>query len=214
MKAFIFFFLLFTFLTHSQQNPIFKNEVISINKKYDSIWNPSLETIVFTGSSSVRMWKNLQDVFPNHQIINSGFGGSEAIDLLGYTHELILKFKPKKVFIYEGDNDLFAKKRPKDIISSLAAIITQIKNQNETTKIILISPKPSIVRWNLKSKYKRFNRKLQRFCKKNNDLEFANVWNIMLDKKKLKTELFIDDGLHMNDHGYQLWYSVIKNYMN
>tara|TARA_R110002050_G_scaffold100580_1_gene208091 strand:- start:20638 stop:21243 length:606 start_codon:yes stop_codon:yes gene_type:complete len=201
-------------LTHSQQNPIFKNEVISINKKYDSIWNPSLETIVFTGSSSVRMWKNLQDVFPNHQIINSGFGGSEAIDLLGYTHELILKFKPKKVFIYEGDNDLFAKKRPKDIISSLAAIITQIKNQNETTKIILISPKPSIVRWNLKSKYKRFNRKLQRFCKKNNDLEFANVWNIMLDKKKLKTELFIDDGLHMNDHGYQLWYSVIKNYMN
>tara|TARA_R110000868_G_scaffold281257_1_gene541635 strand:+ start:208 stop:813 length:606 start_codon:yes stop_codon:yes gene_type:complete len=201
-------------LTHSQQNPIFKNEVISINKKYDSIWNPSLETIVFTGSSSVRMWKNLQDVFPNHQIINSGFGGSEAIDLLGYTHELILKFKPKKVFIYEGDNDLFAKKRPKDIISSLAAIITQIKNQNETTKIILISPKPSIVRWNLKSKYKRFNRKLQRFCKKNNDLEFANVWNIMLDKKKLKTELFIDDGLHMNDQGYQLWYSVIKNYMN
>lgn len=205
---------MFTFLTHSQQNPIFKNEVISINKKYDSIWNPSLETIVFTGSSSVRMWKNLQDVFPNHQIINSGFGGSEAIDLLGYTHELILKFKPKKVFIYEGDNDLFAKKRPKDIISSLAAIITQIKNQNETTKIILISPKPSIVRWNLKSKYKRFNRKLQRFCKKNNDLEFANVWNIMLDKKKLKTELFIDDGLHMNDQGYQLWYSVIKNYMN
>ena len=214
MRFFLFTFLLFHLFGQSQNNPAFKNEVNSITQKYDSIWDSTRETIVFTGSSSVRMWKNIQELFPEYQIINSGFGGSQAIDLLGYTNELILNYKPRKVFIYEGDNDISANKKSKEIIQSFSTIISKIKSENNTTKIVLISPKPSIVRWHLKNKYKRLNRRLRRFCNKDENLEFANVWNIMLDKNKLKTELFIDDGLHMNAEGYNLWYSVIKNYLN
>lgn len=214
MRVLFIMSLFFTVLGQSQQNSTFGSEVALINKKYDSIWNPSRETIVFTGSSSVRLWKNLQAIFPNHQIINSGFGGSQAIDLLTYNQELILKYQPTKVFIYEGDNDIYARKKSKEIFNSLSEIITQIKHQNKATEIILISPKPSIARWDLKKDYKKFNRKLKRYCKRNTQLKFANVWDIMLHKNKLKTELFIDDGLHMNDKGYQLWYTVINNYMD
>ena len=205
MRFFLFTFLLFHLLGQSQNNPAFKNEVNSITQKYDSIWDSARETIVFTGSSSVRMWKNIQEMFPEHQIINSGFGGSQTIDLLGYTNELILNYKPKKVFIYEGDNDISANKKSKEILQSFSTIISKIKSQNSTT---------SIVRWHLKNKYKKLNRKLRRFCNKDENLEFANVWNIMLNKNKLKTELFIDDGLHMNAEGYNLWYSIIKNYLD
>ncbi len=213
MKTFLFFYFFFI-LVHSQQNPNFKSEVISIHEKYDSIWNPARETTVFTGSSSIRLWKNLQDAFPKYQIINSGFGGSKAIDLLAYNEELILKYKPKKVFIYEGENDIASGKKSKEIINSLSEIIRQIKNLNTETKIIFISLKPSIERWHLRNKFKKFNRKLYRICTKDNALEFVNIWDTMLDKNKLKTELFIKDGLHMNDQGYQLWYNAIKNYLD
>lgn len=213
MKVIYFVIFLAAFFCQSQTSTRFKNEVGLINQKYDSLWNASQETIVFTGSSSVRMWKNIQELFPEYQIINSGFGGSQTIDLLNYTDDLILKYNPKKIFIYEGDNDISDKKRLKDILNSFSIIISKIKKQNEAVQIILISPKPSIARWHLKRKYIKLNKKLKKMCEDDDQLEFANVWDIMLEKRKVKKGLFIDDGLHMNDAGYKLWYSVIKNYV-
>tara|TARA_R110002051_G_scaffold100879_4_gene171414 strand:- start:63734 stop:64384 length:651 start_codon:yes stop_codon:yes gene_type:complete len=198
----------------SQQNPYFKNEVSTITKKYETLWNSDRDAIVFTGSSSIKMWNNIHELFPEKQIINTGFGGSQAIDLLGYTDELILNYQPKKVFIYEGDNDISAKKKPKEIIKTLEQIITKIKNKNNATTIIIISAKPSIARYHLKNKYIRLNKKMNRLCKKDPVLEFANVWDIMFEKRKLKAELFLTDGLHMNANGYELWHSVLKNHIN
>ena len=74
-------FLLST-ASFAQTENVFTNEVKDITVKYDSIWDSSKETIVFTGSSSVRLWRKLEQEFPNHQIVNSGFGGSQASDLL------------------------------------------------------------------------------------------------------------------------------------
>nr|WP_205692184.1 GDSL-type esterase/lipase family protein [Cellulophaga sp. E16_2] len=198
----------------AQPNEFFKDEVAAITEKYDSIWDSSKETIIFTGSSSVRMWKSLERNFPEHQILNTGFGGSQTIDLLGYTEELILMYQPKKVFIYEGDNDISSKKKHKEILRNFSKIIKQIKKNDSTTKVVIISPKPSISRWKLKGKYRKLNRKLRRFCDENENLEFANVWDIMLHRKKIKSDLFISDGLHMNEKGYQLWHSIIKKYID
>lgn len=208
----------FTFLlaitSFGQEENMFTQEVNSITAKYDSIWDASKETIVFTGSSSVRLWRKLQEEFPDHQIINSGFGGSQASDLLYFVDELILSYNPKKVFIYEGDNDLWAKKRPSDVLDTTADIIRRIKAKNTATQVILISAKPSISRWKIRRKYKRLNRKMERFTQNDPNLFFVDVWKPMLNKRKLKTDIFIEDGLHMNQKGYDIWYETMKDLVN
>ncbi len=214
MRFFITLIILITLNGHSQDPDRFKDEVEGIQKKYDTLWDPSKETIVFTGSSSIRIWKNLEDMFPNHQIINSGFGGSQTSDLLVFSQELILDFNPKKVFIYEGDNDISANKRPRDIIATTKGIIKKTKAKNNNAQIVLIATKPSIARWHLKRLYKRLNRKFKRLCKKDSSLQFADVWKPMLQGKKVKQDIFIKDGLHMNAKGYDIWYSVIKPFMD
>lgn len=191
----------------------FQKEVLAIQKKYDTLWDNSKETIVFTGSSSIRTWKNLQELFPDYQIVNSGFGGSQTMDLLSYTNELILQYNPKKVFIYEGDNDLNDRKKPREIISVTKEIITKIKSTIPDIRIVIISAKPSLARWHLKGKYKRLNRKFKNLCKEEENLDYAHIWDIMLNGKKLKRDIFIEDGLHMNSKGYQLWYQIISNYV-
>lgn len=214
MKFLFFVLFISSLCINAQGNPYFKKEVSDITERYKTTWNANRETIIFTGSSSIRIWGNLQELFPNEQIINTGFGGSQTLDLLGYTNELILNYLPKKVFIYEGDNDISSNKKPKEIIKTYNEIISQVKSQNNTTKVVIISAKPSISRYHLKGKYKRLNKKLNRLCKKDPQLEFANVWDIMFDKRKLKSDLFLSDGLHMNAKGYELWHEVIKNHMN
>lgn len=206
------FFLSSIFSIYSQNR--FQEEVNFIQEKNKFLWNKNEETIVFTGSSSIRLWKNLDTIFPKNQIINTGFGASLSGDLLHYVQELILNYKPVKVFIYEGENDIAYDKTPKKIIQNINNIIKKIRNQNSQTYIVLISAKPSIKRWHLRKKYKRFNRKLKRVTKKDRLLHFVNVWKPMLNGNKINTKIFNKDGLHMNKEGYNIWYSVIKKHLN
>ncbi len=206
---------LFLFLIGNAQDPFrFQGEVDAISKKYGTLWDSSKETIVFTGSSSIRMWDDLQQRFPGQQIVNSAFGGSQASDLLAYSNELILHFNPKKVFLYEGDNDLANKKRVKLILADLQKIIDTIKHGNRSTHIVLIAAKPSPARWHLRHKYKRLNRGMEKLTQDNTTVEFANIWDVMLVGRKPMPDIFIADGLHMNTKGYDLWYAVLKNYIN
>lgn len=214
MKVFFLTFLFAIGIVNAQDPSRFKNEIDVIQRKYDTLWDASKKTTVFTGSSSIRVWKDLEKRFPNHQIVNSGFGGSQASDLLTYSNELILRFNPTKVFIYEGDNDVSASKTSKEIISTTEKIIKRIRGSNPEIKIVLISAKPSIARWNLKRKYKRLNRKFNRLSKKDALLGFADVWKPMLNKRKVKQDIFIKDGLHMNAKGYEIWYDVLKHFMD
>ncbi|WP_019668515.1 GDSL-type esterase/lipase family protein [Eudoraea adriatica] len=214
MKLFpVIFFALISISVLAQDASRFEEEIQEIQGKYDTLWDNTRETIVFTGSSSIRLWKDLQGIYPQYQIVNTGFGGSESSDLLTYTDELILQFNPKKVFIYEGDNDINANKKPKDIITVFKEIILKIKNSNPDTWIVIISAKPSLARWHLKGKYKRLNRKFCRLGKKEQKIDYANIWNIMLDGKKLRQDIFIEDGLHLNSKGYELWNQIISNYI-
>lgn len=213
MRYFFLSLLFIGFQTMAQDASRFDEEVEAIQRKYDTLWDSSNETIVFTGSSSVRIWKDLESRFPEHQIVNSGFGGSQASDLLHHIDQLVLRFKPKKVFIYEGDNDISVEKKPKAIIHDMKEIIALIGKENTNTKVVLIAAKPSIARWELKKHYKKLNRKFKKLSKKNPLLEFADVWKPMLDKKNVKQDIFIEDGLHMNAKGYHIWYDVIKDFM-
>lgn len=212
-KYFLLQLLILGYFSQAQDSSRFDNDVLQIQKKYESIRSNAKETIVFTGSSSIRMWKDIQQRFPEYQIVNSGFGGSQASDLLSYTSELILDYNPTKVFLYEGDNDIFAGKSSKEIIKDIAAIISKIKNKNSATEIIIIAAKPSISRWNLKGKYKRLNRKFKKLCKHDAHLYFADVWKPMLKNKKVIADIFIADGLHMNAQGYNIWYKTISPFL-
>ena len=218
MKKKLFFLFLATLTLckaqdGAQANPFFKKEVTTIQEKYNVLDGAS-PTIVFTGSSSIRLWKDLEERFPDHNILNTGFGGSQTSDLLGYVNELVLQYKPTKVFIYEGDNDISTKKRKREILGDMNKIITAIKAKLPNTEIILISPKPSISRWHWRGRYKRLNRKLAALAQETDNLSFVDVWYPMLNGRKLRKELFIEDGLHMNNLGYDIWYQAIKGYMD
>ncbi|GMN07230.1 hypothetical protein MTsPCn5_26190 [Croceitalea sp. MTPC5] len=210
-KPFIFFYLLLCTQLIAQQG--FQKEVDAIVKRNDSIWDSTKETIVFTGSSSIRFWTDIQERFPDYQILNSGFGGSQTSDLLYFLDKLVLRYNPKKIFIYEGDNDVHARKRRKKIIADMNEVVQQIKGRFPETQIVLISAKPSLSRWRLRGKYRRLNKSFATIALQSERIDYVNVWDIMLKGRKVRKDIFIEDGLHMNSLGYDLWYERIKPFL-
>jgi lysophospholipase L1-like esterase len=212
---FIVYAVLFIGLSsYGQRHLRYEREVDQIIKRYDTLWDSSKETIVFTGSSSIRLWRDLEQRFPEHQIVNTAFGGSHSSDLLMYADRLIVPYHPKIVFIYEGDNDLADRKKISVIVSNMQNIIAKIKENNPEARVVIISAKPSLTRWSKRRKYNQLNEAFRILCEGDSSLQFANVWDVMLVNGKVNPALFLVDGLHMNTLGYDLWYDVLKNYIN
>lgn len=219
MKMFKTYFYLIIFLitgtlfTNAQDPNRFKDQVNElVNKEYN--FGTDKKLVVFAGSSSIRMWKDVDAYFPEYNVINNGFGGSHFSDLLFYYDELILKRKPDILFIYEGDNDIASDKKPSKVMKQAKELTRKIRNDLPGTKILFISPKPSLAREKLKEKYLTFNNKLERFCNWKKQVEFVNVWTPMCDKSgNVLPDLFIEDGLHMNKKGYEIWGRLISEFL-
>ncbi|MBR9775147.1 MAG: G-D-S-L family lipolytic protein [Cytophagales bacterium] len=216
MKNYNFAFLavlLFISTTVFAQDPTrFKGQVEKIHQ--DNPIQENLNSIVFTGSSTIRMWKSLQEDFPQHNVINAGFGGSQASDLLYYIDELILDYKPTKVFIYEGDNDISSGKSTDEILMTFNLITSKIHEALPETEIVIISPKPSVARWKLADQYLELNKNLKKFTKSEKYMKYADLWKPMLNKdKEPMDDIFIKDNLHMNEKGYAIWAKTIKKYL-
>ncbi len=188
----------------------FEKEVRQISARLDSVgWEQG--STVFTGSSTIRMWKDLQTTFPDTPILNTGFGGSKASDLEMQLFPLVIRLEPSRVFIYEGDNDLWSDVPVADIMTSLHNIVTRLRLINPNMEIFLIGAKPSPSRWEKKENYSIFNQKLKEYCQSNEGVTFVDTWKPLTDPAgNPRPELFLEDQLHLNQDGYQIWAEIFK----
>jgi len=205
--------LVSSFQLFSQDPHRFKEQTDSLCKLVIDP-EPGKPITLFTGSSSIRMWEDVQDYFPDYYTINTGFGGSHMSDLLFFLDELVLQYRPDKIFIYEGDNDVAHGKRPGVILKDYKQVTDKIHSELPGVPIYLITPKPSLARWHLADQYQKVNKRISKLASRDDELFFIDVWPVMLgpDAKPIE-ELFIEDGIHMNAKGYILWAEEINKFL-
>jgi lysophospholipase L1-like esterase len=91
------------------------------------------------------------------------------------------------------------------------AFANLIHQQLPKTKLVFISIKPSLDRWDQFDKQKKANELIEAFCKKNDYLTYFDVVKPMLgDDGKPRKELFVADGLHPSEKCYELWAGLLK----
>lgn len=190
-------------------------ESITYFEKMDQEAMPEPGCVLFVGSSSIAMWRDMADYFPEQRILNRGFGGSEFSDLIYYADRVIYPYKPSKIFIYEGDNDLAAGDSPKSILKEAKKLRKMIsKNLGRDIPVIFIAPKPSVARWNLKTEYETLNALLEKYASKKANTAFADVWTPALDENgEVYEHIFLADNLHMNAEGYAIWKKVLQPFL-
>ncbi|MBD0375656.1 MAG: G-D-S-L family lipolytic protein [Flavisolibacter sp.] len=198
----------------AQQLPFW--DEITAFKEQDSISFPPRNVILFTGSSSFRMWKDVQDYFPGHTIINRAFGGSTLPDVIRYASDIILPYHPRQVVIYCGDNDLASSDTvtAQTVVQRFQQLFSIIRQGLPKASIAYVSIKPSPSRINLMPKMEEANEGIKRFLKKKKRTAFIDVYHPMLTPAGEPMEdLFLEDKLHMNAKGYAIWQKAILPYL-
>ena len=177
----------------------------------DSANPPPPNASLFIGSSSIRLWPDLERVLPCRTVLNRGFGGSQMSDVLFYFDRLVARYRPSLIVIYEGDNDLAAGRSVRQVLRDYSDFVARVERQLPDTAIAFIAVKPSPSRAHLQSKNRRLNELLRELAEARH-LRFIDVFTPMLDAAgEARPELFEADMLHLNSTGYDLWESLVRD---
>ncbi len=176
---------------------------------------PPPNGVLFLGSSSIRLWTRLKEDFPELQVINRGFGGSQISDSVFYFDRIVLPYKPKMIVFYAGGNDLNAKKTPEQVFADFRQLSSLVRIFLPATRLAYISINPSVSRWPQEVNVLETNRLIETFIRendgKNGKLSFLDSHAKLLSADgKPRPEILRADGLHLNDEGYKLWLSILK----
>ena len=187
-------------------------EAIQAFEAEDRAMMPPEGAIVVTGSSSIRRWHPSlkQDLAPL-TVIPRGFGGSAMADVLHFVDRVVIAYQPRAVVIYEGDNDTGRFMAPEEIVGRLESIVDRIHAEVPEARVYVMSVKPSLARVDVWDKAQEANALSQRFADGHDLVSYIDVANPFLQSNgQVMDDIFIDDGLHLNEKGTQIWASTIK----
>jgi lysophospholipase L1-like esterase len=184
-------------------------EAIAKFEEEDKKMPPPKGGVMFLGSSSIRGWDTTK-WFPDLQVVNRGFGGSQICDSTHYADRLVNIHQPRIVVFYAGDNDIAGGKSPEQVRDDFHEFVEKVRGPQPELPIVFISIKPSIARWKLADKIKEANRLIQEDIEELGNIEYLDVWPAMLnDQGEPREEIFGEDGLHLNQDGYKIWTELV-----
>jgi len=193
----------------------FINEINAF-RKADSITTPPKNAILLIGSSSFTNWKDVPKYFPEHTIINRGFGGSSLPHMIMYAEDIIFKYNPKQIIIYCGENDLTGGPTitADTILNRVKKLHQLIRSKYKKVPVSYISMKPSPSREKYLETMQKGNALIKTFMEQQKRSSYIDVYSSMLDANgKVLTHIFLSDKLHMNAEGYKIWQGVIAPYL-
>ncbi len=167
--------------------------------------------IVLTGSSSFARWRTMEADLAPLTVVPRGFGGSTMADVLEHVDRLVKPYSPRAVVIYQGDNDTNNGVSPMTIAGELKQIIAKIHADLPDTRVYVLSVKPSLARVSVWNEAQETNELYKQIAASDNRLHFIDVATPFLKADgTVMDDVFVDDGLHLNDKGNSIWAAAIK----
>lgn len=193
----------------------YQKEIAQLNKiKVNHL--PKNKLVVFYGSSTFRLWKNLKYDFDPFNVLNFGFGGSYIEDCITYFDTLFSAINPSALVLYVGGNDLSLDYSPEKIMELYKKLLNLIKYKFPDISIFGVSIKPSIHREDKIDKIKHLNMLMEKELASGQNTFYVNIFDAFLDPKgEVITDYFLIDNLHLTEKGYRIWknkiYTSIQN---
>jgi len=180
----------------------------------DKVNPPPKNALLFIGSSTIVRWKSLAQDYPEHKVINRGFGGSQIADSVNFADRIIIPYAPRAVFLRAGGNDLNAGKSVEHVFGDFKAFVAKVQGKLPQTDIFFIGLSPSIARWKQHEQEQELNKLVQDYIAGKQHLTYIETYGMVLGADgKPREDLFVEDKLHFNEAGNKLLAEKVRPYL-
>lgn len=210
------FVLLFPIWCSAQKgsDSLFRNYLYDTRCLYFSQLPVVPNAIIFFGDSMTH-WGDWAELVHNDKALNRGIAGDNTYGLLNRLGD-ILRYRPSKLFVLIGTNDLNVHIPQKNIVENYQHILQEIKIKSPHTAIVVQSIFPINNELIGRQYYtatnnqiRDLNRSIDSLCAQMG-VRFVDLYQYFLDDKNQLPALYTIDGLHLNGNGYLRWIHYLK----
>jgi lysophospholipase L1-like esterase len=175
---------------------------------------PPKNAILFIGSSTIRMWTTLEKDFPDHRVINRGFGGSQIVDATHFAPRIVFPCEPRVIFLRSGGNDIHFGKSPEQVFADYRAFVAAVHAKLPKSEIVYLGLFPTIARITEVEKGEKLNALIKEHAAQDPRLKYIDCSDMTSGSDgKPRADLFIADGLHLNAAGYKLLAERVRPFL-
>ena len=172
------------------------------------------ETVLVTGSSSVRLWDSIHTDLAPYRIMQRGYGGAKLSDF-NYYADRIIKPQPFKAIVIFVANDISGgdhDRAPREVFQLYRTLVKKIGERNADTPVFWIEITPTPSRWHAYPQVRKVSDLIRNYCSRHPDLYFIDTYDTFLNSAGTPdSTYFREDMLHLNHYGYRLWSEIIRN---
>ena len=132
-----------------------------------------------------------------NNLINLGFGGATVPACRIYLKRLVLKYYPKHLIIYAGDNDIGSGVKPENALNEFSIFMAEIDELLPKTICYFISIKPSPFRIPYLQNISVFNEKVKHMIAAKSNWKFIDLFNPKLDNLGMPSTCFYLSLIHI-----------------
>lgn len=169
--------------------------------------------IVFTGSSTIRLWSSLERDMTPLPVLNRGFGGAQLDHVLHYAPRLVAPYAPRAVVLYAGDNDLgsFTGKTAASVARDFGQFLAWLRRELPGTRLYVVSIKPTPLRTEQWPEQQRANEAIRGQVEADPLSTYLDLSGAMLgDDGRPRRSLYRFDGVHLTREGYRVWTGALR----
>lgn len=206
---------------HRNQDKYVRDRKISLDRfedtieryrRFDNRNTLPKNPVLFVGSSSIVFWETAS-AFPDFPVINRGFGGASLPEVLHYYDDVVKKHAPAVVVVY-CDIDVENGKSPEYSVNAFKTLVERVHADFPATQIMFLAMKPTLIDDVLGKDVRRnkeiTNHMLAEYSVTQDYLHFVDISSVMYAARpRLKAEIFLPDGMHLNSLGYDLWNPIV-----
>jgi len=165
---------------------------------------------------SFHWWNLLGWLAPKWRVGGIFQGGWHLDDSVDYFDRLVTPTEPEIIVLYAGDNDVANGKSPQTIANDFRKFLANVRSKvPRCQKVIYISIKPSVKRWSMVEAMQKASQQIREICETDETADFLDIWPLMLDDTgRPRPDLLAEDGLHLNEAGYEIWNNALRPLIN
>lgn len=175
------------------------------------------DAILFLGSSSIRRWNDLAVDMAPYRTIKRGYGGAKYSDLAVFAERLIHPHDYRAVVIFVA-NDVSGKptdNSPQEVEVFVRHIVSVARQHRPDSPVLLVEVTPTEKRWEHWDRIRQVNVRLREVALTTPSTYFvATAEDFIGSDGRPRADLFVEDRLHLNEQGYDLWSDLIRERLN
>ena len=172
------------------------------------------KAVLFAGSSSVRLWTDIEKDMQPYNVLARGFGGANMGDFAVYCRRLIDPNQCGAIVLFVANDITGSKydKDPYDVLHLAKITLKQIRHKHPDTPVFWIEITPTPLRFRFWNKISIVNQLVKEHCEKTDNFYFIPTSHKFIGENGQPiADYFLDDKLHLNQTGYSVWAACIRN---